>query len=270
VTYSAAALSMSQRRRVSYVIPPPENTSSIARLQFPPRGAASSRLLGTTAPLLLTSPSAQRTHRLADGSSRKQHPRHRLGIGALALDSTTQLYGKPSPQGILYSGGRDGLVLSWDLGLATRARTKSKSSDSANRSHRKWESVTGWDDDDQTDEDEVSEMPVSDGDVLGDVTSPALLRRRRQNTVGNGATPEISWELDRERMGATPVSLIYTRHYVLTYSLLQPAAFRQGVQLHNDWINDMVLCNQNQTGDPHFCSIYLCSSRSSGYCVLGW
>lgn len=191
---------MSQRRRVSYVIPPPESSASIARLQFPPLGANSSRILGTASPLLLTSPNAQRTHKLADGSARRQHhPRHRLGIGALALDSSTQLYGKSSPQGILYSGGRDGLVLSWDLGLPMKAKAKPRDNH-GKKAKKKWEAITGWDDDEQTDEDEGTEIPVSDGDVLGDVTSPATMRRRRQNTFAGVAKPQFDWELDRERM----------------------------------------------------------------------
>ena len=42
------------------------------------------------------------------------HPRHRLGVASLALDTSTQLVGRAAFEGILYSDGKDGLVMSWD------------------------------------------------------------------------------------------------------------------------------------------------------------
>ena len=68
----------------------------------------------------------------------------------------------------------------------------------------------------------------TDGDVLGDVTS--ALKRQRNASV-SGETPfEQQWEVDP--------------------SLLKPGAhseFRQCAQAHSDWINDILLCNHNQT-----------------------
>ena len=42
---------------------------------------------------------------------RAAHPRHRLGVCALALDTATPPVGRPAPAGILYTAARDGLVL---------------------------------------------------------------------------------------------------------------------------------------------------------------
>ena len=55
------------------------------------------------------------------------HPEHTLGVSALALDTSTVIDSSTSgsghrPAGILYSGGRDGLVASWELGLPLQHR----------------------------------------------------------------------------------------------------------------------------------------------------
>ena len=44
-------------------------------------------------------------------------PRYRLGVSCLALDTSTQLVGRGAPEDMLYVGGRDGLVIAWDLGI---------------------------------------------------------------------------------------------------------------------------------------------------------
>ena len=48
-------------------------------------------------------------------------PGHRLGINSLALDTTTSTDGS-TPQGILYSAGRDGMVSAWGLHLELTKR----------------------------------------------------------------------------------------------------------------------------------------------------
>lgn len=58
------------------------------------------------------------------------HPRHSLGVTTLALDTATQLSGKPGPEGILYTSGKDGLVASWQLGIQTRQRNRRYGTDS--------------------------------------------------------------------------------------------------------------------------------------------
>ena len=150
-------------RRVSYVIPAP--THPLPRLSLPsldiPRN-------GQTGPLLIplqdpttpvqghksppTSPLPSATAR----SAARAHPQHRLGVASLALDTSTQLAGRPGPEGILYSGGRDGLVIAWELGISMKKRTTryGKGSDSRTR----WDVLTGWGDDDQDEDDESEDQ----------------------------------------------------------------------------------------------------------------
>ncbi|KAL1686443.1 hypothetical protein GGG16DRAFT_128688 [Schizophyllum commune] len=79
----------------------------------------------------------------------------------------------------------------------------------------RWEIMTGWADDAIDEEQEGEDRPTSDGDILGDVT----ISRRRANTI---TAPAPRWEPPRSQ-------------------------FRQSAQMHRDWVNDIVLCNQNQT-----------------------
>ena len=78
------------RRRVSYVIPAPADPPP--RLQLPPHGVPRN---GATGPILIPIQSAGSppppTPKWA------QHPRHRLGVSCLALDTSTQLVGRASP-----------------------------------------------------------------------------------------------------------------------------------------------------------------------------
>src|SRR5258707_13274886 len=107
--------------RVEYTLPPPAESTPF--LQIPPFGASRRGAIG---PPLITS-TTRKTQKGVYG--RPQHPRHRLGIASLALDTSTQLVGHHAPEGVLYSGGRDGLIMSWDLGVPLKRR---KQKDSAN------------------------------------------------------------------------------------------------------------------------------------------
>ena len=171
-----------RRRRVSYIIPSP--SESIPRLQLPPHGISR---LGATGPLL--TPFAGQS-----GSDSKglNHPRHRLGVASLALDSSTQLVGRAAPEGILYSGGRDGLVMLWELGLPTRRR-KVKAGQSM---RGRWETMTGWGDDVLDEDLEDGDERVNDGDVLGDVTDNLQRRRQRARSKAGEIPFELEWELD--------------------------------------------------------------------------
>ncbi|MCO5549016.1 hypothetical protein L7F22_002482 [Adiantum nelumboides] len=64
------------------------------------------------------------------GMTTRSHPRHVLPVSSLALDATTVLGGPDSdgvtPKGILYTGGRDGLVGAWELGLEMRRRDRGR------------------------------------------------------------------------------------------------------------------------------------------------
>lgn len=174
------------RRRISYVIPPP--TDAVQQLQLPPYAIPRN---GAVGPLLLSS----QKNTPDESPKGTRHPRHRLGVVSLALDTSTQLAGKDAPEGILYSGARDGLVCSWDLELPMKRRESITSLEGQRKSAGRWEAMTGWGDDVIDEEGEDGEEKLRmDGDVLGEVHSPRLKRRR---TVGDGTIPyEFQWETD--------------------------------------------------------------------------
>lgn len=166
------------RRRVSYVIPPP--SEPVPRLQLPPFAVPRN---GATGPLLIPSPNNTPLE-----IPKSNHPRHRLGVVSLALDTSTHLAGRNAPEGILYSGARDGLVCSWDLELPMKKREEER-----RRIVGRWEGMTGWGDDVIGEEDDTDDKIRSDGDILGDVNSS---RRRRR---ADGTIPyELSWEVNRD------------------------------------------------------------------------
>jgi WD repeat-containing protein 48 len=176
------------KRRVSYVIPPP--TEAVPRLQLPPQGTSR---LGSVGPLLIP----LRNDRVQDTEDAKpkwaRNPRHRLGVSSLALDTSTQLAGRGSPEGILYSGGRDGLIMAWDLGLPMKKRKLREETESVRRDGR-WEIMTGWADDAIDEEGEDGDDRVqSDGDILGDVSAST---RRRRRTNSKAIPYEHQWETD--------------------------------------------------------------------------
>ena len=106
------------------------------------------------------------------------------------------LAGRAASEGILYSEGRDGLVMSWDLGLPTRRR-KVKFGQLVKVGQGRWETMTGWgNDSDVLDEDlEDGDERFNDGDILGDVTDN-LQRRQQQARSKAGEIPfEFEWEL---------------------------------------------------------------------------
>lgn len=169
------------RRRVSYIVPPP--TSHVQRLQLPPQG---SQRLGAVNPLLIAYPSQGHVD-VQETPSWARHPRHRLGVAALALDTTTCLAGRNAPEGILYSGGRDGLIISRDLGVSMKRRRLRPDTRPSDR----WEMLTGWADD-AIQEEEDAEDRGTDGDVLGEVTS----RKSRSASMSADSAPETQWQTD--------------------------------------------------------------------------
>ncbi|KAF7309790.1 WD-REPEATS-REGION domain-containing protein [Mycena indigotica] len=201
ILYSlAACTSMYSKRRVSYIIPPP--TEPVPRLELPPEDVDR---LGRVHPLLVPSRGQE-----YEQITRSRRPRHRLGIAALAVDTSTQLAGRTTPEGILYTAGRDGLVISWDLSLSLRHRLPA---DNIIGRKGRWEALTGWADDAIDEEgEEGDDRPTLDGDVLGIREVPF----------------EEEWQLDLEAVPAA-------------------SSFRQCMQAHTDWVNDILLCNYNQT-----------------------
>jgi WD repeat-containing protein 48 len=164
---------------VSYVVPPP--TDAVPRLHLPP--PATPRL-GAVSPLIIHNDSREPS----SSHTPSRTPRHRLGVAALALDTSTQLVGKSSPEGILYTGGRDGLVISWELGIEMKKRVNDRS----NRVSKKWEVLTGWADDAIEEEGEDDYRPTSDGDILGEVN----YRRHRMPEKSAELPYEYQWETD--------------------------------------------------------------------------
>ncbi|OJA18527.1 hypothetical protein AZE42_06653 [Rhizopogon vesiculosus] len=203
------------RRRVSYVIPPP--TDDVPRLRLPPFGVVRN---GSIRPLIIPSKTSLTESK---SISEHSHPRHRLGAMSLALDTTTRLEGRNTPEGILYTGGRDGLVMSWDLGLPFRRRHDGRRR--RDRSDR-WEILTGMSDESLAEE--VEEDERRDGDVLGDVKEGG--GRRRRGSTADQLPYELQWQLDVDALTSG-----------------SPSSFRQCAQTHTDWVNDLLLCNYNQT-----------------------
>lgn len=217
--------------RVSYLIPPP--TSPPPRLTLPSLGTNRN---GSIRPLLVSYPSSssKRGNKQSKSLNVLSHgyqPRHRLGVSSLVLDSLTCLRGNNCPKGILYSGGRDGQIIAWDLSLKTRKKHQINGypKNSSGYSRDRWEALTGWSDDFTDDGDEEDAMEM-DGDVHGDVVNFSTTKARRATQVSESIHSEDVWELDPD--------LSHTQH----------PTFRQSVQIHNDWINDILLCNANQTG----------------------
>ncbi|KAI0749013.1 hypothetical protein BC629DRAFT_122493 [Irpex lacteus] len=201
----------------------------MSHLMLPPQRAPSN---GATGPLLIPHPSTNEPDDLPPRLP--PHPRHRLGVSCLALDTSTQLLGRDNPEGILYTGGRDRLVLSWDLGISLKKRERRYGVPESNEMRRtvgRWEIMTGWADDIIEEETEDEEYR-SDGDILGDMQdSSGRLRRRRVNVLNPMEIPyEEQWETDLDLF--TPG---------------KTSQFRQSVQAHTDWVNDLLLCNYNQT-----------------------
>ncbi|TFK31745.1 WD40-repeat-containing domain protein [Crucibulum laeve] len=214
------------RRRVSYVIPPP--SEPVPRLQLPSHSATR---LGATGPLLIPAetPGSFGTPEEQLEPAWVRHPRHRLGVSTLALDTSTLLQGHSEPKGLLYTAGRDGQIISWELCIPMKKRKVIRNGDETLRSGR-WEVITGWANDSIDEETEDEERLVSDGDVLGEVTSNLSQRRQRAVSKAGEIPHEKQWETD-----------------LSTFTPGVQSQFRQCAQAHTDWVNDMLLCNLNQT-----------------------
>ena len=194
------------RKRVSYVIPP--SAARVPRLKLP---ALPITRLGQSAPLLIPDDDAPDDPPDSEhGPSR--HPRHRLPVASLTLDSCTILEGRHAPEGILYSGGRDGLVLSWDLGLPMKKRALENGRSPFKRGT--WEVMTGWADELEDEDADGSDRATSDGDVLGDVPLSAHLRRRHMLSELNIVPYEQRWETDLSSFHPGTVSRfpVYSLH----------------------------------------------------------
>ena len=162
--------------------------------------------------------------------TKSDHPRHCLGITSLAIDTSTVLADSSAPGGILYSGGRDGLVASWDLGIQHTRRRGGRYEIIPGRGGRvKWEKVGDgaemWDEDEDEDEmegenvngngngdydewesDEEEVMP--DGGWLG-VDPERIGQGLSKRRANRGGVPyEDRWEVDTEALAQAKVSLV--------------------------------------------------------------
>ncbi|KAK4699804.1 WD repeat-containing protein 48, partial [Phenoliferia sp. Uapishka_3] len=258
-------LAAAHPRRVSYVLPPPSSAHPLPILGLPPWDI---QRRGISAPIYSQRPpnsslSNQSHYSRPDGD----HPTHRLAVQALAIDLSTSLSsntgnGQEQPAGILYAGGRDGLVSSWELGLETRRRRKrygDKSDQSVGRhTERHANSDTEGDDTDSSisdDDSDTHERNSLDLQGLGSRTI-SIGSRKRLRREANAAAPgrdsstdtatklnavnemmavEDRWEVDPDKIHSKGAP---------------PARFRQCIQSHTDWVNDVVLCNYNRTRVP--------------------
>lgn len=273
------------------------------------------------------------------GSSTQQqrHPEHTLGVSALAIDTSTVLEAPSSffasssssssisssassgsssgkhhrrPAGILYSGGRDGLVASWELGLPFKRRSHSEEyvGNRGSKYRPRWaedlyDSEGVEEDEEDVEVEEAAALEREEqhssedeedmtGGLLRDETSEQdddeEQSRMRQNAVGTGRRsreqPRLSLDtsgrqrasnglfLDnmngrarrsplqaqrRNRASSNAAStqqqqLPYERRWQLDEAALDDAkppstTFRQAHRGHTDWVNDLVLCNLNQS-----------------------
>lgn len=282
-------------RRVSYVLP--ASDAPVPLLSLP---SLTEPRLGRTSPLLLphraqtqaqSVPSRNGTGTRTNPTlvrdsddTHPKHPRHCLGVAAIALDTSTLLSGRPTPEGILYTGGRDGLVAGWELGIPMIRRRRPRWHETQRQGEKvKWERLElgGTDglgggggggewEDNEFDPDEVDVDSELDGENEEDKDS---FEATSSDGGGGGGDHSLLFEdpepgqtqtqspgfkfpgnppTSSSRRPLTKPSLEYTSRWLTTPSLLHrspppSSQFRQSVQTHTDWVNDILLCNNNQT-----------------------
>ena len=250
-------------RRVSYVLPPPKTSPPL--LGLPPISAPRR---GQTNPLYTVT--GQYTdnsrHKYADEAD--AHPRHRLAVQALALDFSTAVTHEHDgvetrdtrPGGILYTGGRDGLLCSWELGMPTKRRRHSYGQMDLDDLDEDEEALDV--DDDNPDELGLGPVGALELEGVGAPPQSSMANGKRRSlststakanrpdlagSASNSALPlQHLWEIDTEALGQLPSA--------------PRASFRQCVQSHTDWVNDIVLANYNRT----------LVSASSDSSILAW
>lgn len=118
----------------------------------------------------------------------------------------------------MYTGGRDGLVLSWDLGMPLKRRTRRygiPETSELRRTVGTWEIMTGWADDIIEEEAEDDEYR-SDGDILGDVQDHSGRSRRRLKALNPAEMLyEEQWETDMDLFQPGKAGFVNFRFQVL-------------------------------------------------------
>jgi WD repeat-containing protein 48 len=177
----------------------------------------------------------------------------------MAIDLSTHIAGNSTPEGILYSAGRDGLVIAWELGAPTKPRRREPREPPATGRVRRrgdWKAMTGWDEDqDLSDEesistDEASALDLNEGFLDGMYNSAPRATSSPRTALSKSIPYEQRWQIDSDRIDdIEPVRLTFIlSRFIPLKKFLQHSSFRQCVQSHNDWINDITLCNFNQNG----------------------
>jgi len=207
-------------RRVSYILPSPSEPPPL--LSLPPLGE---RRRGQTSPNLVPKEAnagsfASRNpfaSPLPPEPKQSSHPRHCLGISSLALDTSTLLANTSSPRGILYTGGRDGLVASWELGVPHKRRRGGRYEVLPGRGGRtKWERIGDgaemWADVDDEEEEEEEEGYSSDEELDGEgwvgVDGDRVADGMRRRRAGKGEVHyEDRWEIDHEELAKRKVRI---------------------------------------------------------------
>lgn len=156
-------------------------------------------------PFLTTSPPEEESNAGGNGNGFDNHPKHCLGLTSLAIDTSTLLSNSASPGGILYSGGRDGLIASWELNVPHRRRKGGRYEIPAGRGSRvKWERIGDgaefWDDEDEEDGFEESDDILSSDDDEGGWGAEGKRRSSK------GEVPyEDRWEVDKAALSQVKV-----------------------------------------------------------------
>ena len=236
------------RQRLSYVLPLRQSEPEVLSLPAP----GVSRNFDPR-PLLFSATTGHRIDPLAAQApvDVPTTPQHCLGVSKLALDLTTAVLPSgqsesssdhPNPQGLLYSAGRDGLIISSELNLSTKRRKRRVGHGSELKRARaeRWEELGAFyspsgseaeDQDTSSEEEESASRPNARFTYpTGRQASPS--RRGPSRKKKHYIPFEEKWEIQEEDEDRP-----------------KPASkFRQSVQPHTDWINDLVLCNLNRTG----------------------
>lgn len=211
-------------RRVSYSLPLSTSTSSSNQSQLPilqiPSPGQARHPSRNFDPRPLIIPVKSNHHSNHSQFSISDHlPRHSLGINAFAIDFSTQIQDKDGPQGILYTGSKDGLVAAWELSIPTKLRSSPLYPQIFKPTAHSSSSDPQESDSNQFDQSPSNQStPNTPQDPTSSSSQDIIYENR--------------YEIDQAKLSQAP---------------LPPTTLRQCVQSHTDWCNDIVLCNHNQT-----------------------
>ena len=191
------------------------------------------------------------------------------------------------PRGILYSGGRDGLTASWDLNLKMRPRSSSPRQGRDRRHGREKSGADPMDvspvreptraDDGDADGMDVDAEGIYDMETGAEDDTTAPGRGARSSLPGGrifrkdapSHLPGVRSGLSRSLGGEDSAAAVQEWETVQPFwkrwkagwsakgqerrrTKTSRIGFRQCVQSHSDWVNDVALCNHNQTCESGF------------------